>query len=61
MDRIVSLHGIPKTIISDLGTQFIARYWEHFHAALGTQLVRSSAYQPKPMVRQRESIKYWRI
>jgi len=26
MDRIVSLHGIPKTIISDRGTQFIARF-----------------------------------
>ena len=47
MDRIVSLHGIPKTIISDRGTQFIARFWEHFHAALGTQLLRSSAYHPQ--------------
>ena len=47
MDRIVSLHGIPKTIISDRGTQFIARFWEHFHAALGTQLIRSSAYHPQ--------------
>ena len=36
MDRILSLHGIPKTIISDQGTQFIARFWEHFHAAIGT-------------------------
>ena len=27
MDRIVSLHGIPKTIISDRGAQFIARSW----------------------------------
>ena len=26
MDRIVSLHGIPKTIISDRGAQFIARF-----------------------------------
>jgi len=26
MDRIVSLHGVPKTIISDRGTQFIARF-----------------------------------
>ena len=26
MDRIVSLHGIPKTIISDRGTQFIAQF-----------------------------------
>ena len=30
MDRIVSLHGIPKTIISDRGTQFIARFWDIF-------------------------------
>jgi len=26
--RIVSLHGIPKTIISDRGSQFVARFWE---------------------------------
>ena len=47
MDRIVSLHGIPRTIISDRGAQFIARFWEHFHAALGTQLIHSSAYHPQ--------------
>ena len=45
--RIVSLHGIPKTIISDRGSQFIARFWEQLHAALGTQLIRSSAYHPQ--------------
>jgi hypothetical protein len=28
MDHIVRLHGIPKTIISDRGTQFVARFWE---------------------------------
>ena len=47
MDRIVSLHGIPRTIISDRGDQFIARFWGHFHAALGTQLIHSSAYHPQ--------------
>jgi hypothetical protein len=26
MDRIVSLHGIPNTIISEWGAQFIARF-----------------------------------
>ena len=46
-DHIVSLHVIPKSIISDRGTQFIARFWEHFHAALGTRLIRSSAYHPQ--------------
>jgi hypothetical protein len=29
LDRIVCLHGVPKTIIYDRGTQFIARFWEH--------------------------------
>ena len=28
LDRIVCLHGVPKTIISDRGTQFVARFWE---------------------------------
>ena len=45
--RIVSLHGIPKTIISDRGSQFVARFWEQLHATLGTQLIRSSAYHPQ--------------
>ena len=43
-DRILCLHGVPKTIISDRGTQFVARFWEQLHASLGTHLIRSSAY-----------------
>ena len=41
------LHGVPRTIISDRGPQFIARFWEHLHQALGTKLIRSSAYHPQ--------------
>ena len=29
LSRIVCLHGIPKTIISDRGTQFISAFWDH--------------------------------
>ena len=47
ISRILSLHGVPRTIISDRGTQFVAHFWEHFHAALGNQLIRSSAYHPQ--------------
>jgi hypothetical protein len=43
----VRLHGIPKTIISDRGPQFIARFWEQLHENLGTKLIRSSAYHPQ--------------
>jgi hypothetical protein len=46
MDQIVSLHGIPKTIISDIGTQFVSRFWEQLHECLGTKLTRSSSYHP---------------
>ena len=49
LDRIVCLHGVPKTIISDRGTQFVARFWEQLQASLGTKLIRSSAYHPKLM------------
>ena len=47
ISRILSLHGVPRTIISDRGAQFVARFWEQFHSALGTQLLRSSAYHPQ--------------
>jgi transposase InsO family protein len=47
MDHIVRLHGILKTIISDRGTQFIARFWEQLHECLGTKLTRSSSYHPQ--------------
>ena len=45
--RIVSLHGIPRTIISDRGPQFVAHFWEQLHASLGTQFICSSAYYPQ--------------
>jgi hypothetical protein len=48
LDRIVRLHGIPKTIISDRGPQFISHFWEQLHESLGTKLIRSSAYHPQP-------------
>jgi hypothetical protein len=38
---------VPKSIISDRGPQFIAHFWEHLHQALGTHLIRSSAYHPQ--------------
>jgi hypothetical protein len=47
LDQIIHLHGIHKTIISDHGAQFIARFWEQLQHALGTKLIRSSAYHPQ--------------
>jgi hypothetical protein len=45
--RVLCLHGVPKTIVSDRGSQFIARFWEQLDASLGTHLIHSSAYHPQ--------------
>ena len=47
MSRIVSLHRVPKRIVSDRGTQFTSRFWKALHEALGTKLAFSTAYHPQ--------------
>jgi transposase InsO family protein len=42
--HMLCLHGVPKMIIFDRGSQFVARFWEQLHASLGTHLIHSSAY-----------------
>jgi hypothetical protein len=44
MSKIVCLHGVPKKIVSDKGTQFTLKFWERLHETLDTQLRFSSAY-----------------
>jgi transposase InsO family protein len=47
VERIVSLHGVPKTIVSDRGTRFVSNFWRHLHESLGTKLLHSTAYHPQ--------------
>jgi hypothetical protein len=47
IDLVVRLHGVPKTILSDRGTQFVARFWAQVHESLGTKLIHSSSYHPQ--------------
>jgi hypothetical protein len=35
------LHGVPKKIVSDRGTQFTSKFWERLHETLYTQLLRA--------------------
>jgi hypothetical protein len=44
--RILSLHGVPKTIISNRDTQFVSKFLKELHEAMGTKLIHSSAYYP---------------
>jgi transposase InsO family protein len=47
MSRIVCLHGVPKKIVSDRGTQFTSNFWERLHEIMDTQLNSNSAYHPQ--------------
>jgi transposase InsO family protein len=45
--RIVCLHGVPKKIVSDRGTQFTSRFWKRLHESMDIKLNFSSAYHPQ--------------
>jgi hypothetical protein len=47
MARIVSLHGAPKKIVSNRGSQFTFRFWKSFHENMDTKLNFSLAYHPQ--------------
>ncbi|WVZ64038.1 hypothetical protein U9M48_013617 [Paspalum notatum var. saurae] len=47
ISRIVCLHGVPKRIISDRGSQFTSRFWEQLHDSLDSKFRFSTAYHPK--------------
>jgi len=46
MEIIVCLHGVPKKIMSDRGTQFTSHFWKAVHDSLGTKLNFSTVYNP---------------
>ena len=43
-DRIVTLLGVPPTIVLDRGLVFVSHFWEQLQKCLGTHLLRSSTY-----------------
>jgi hypothetical protein len=45
--RIVCLHGVPKKIVYEKGTQFTSKFWEKLHESMDTKLNFSSAYHPQ--------------
>ncbi|WVZ80919.1 hypothetical protein U9M48_028353, partial [Paspalum notatum var. saurae] len=47
ISRIVCLHGVPKRIISDRGSQFTSRFWEQLHDSLDSKLRFSTTYHPQ--------------
>jgi hypothetical protein len=52
--RILSLHGVPKTIVSDRGPQFVAKFWKHFINPWVPSCFTVRPTIPKPVGRLRE-------
>ena len=44
MTRIVCLHEVPRTIVSDRGTQFTSKFWHQLHQTSGTRLEFSTTF-----------------
>jgi hypothetical protein len=47
MSQIVCLHGVPKKIVLDRGSQFTSKFWEKLHESKDTKLNFSLAYHPQ--------------
>ena len=47
LNKIIPLHGVPTSIISDRGSQFTSHFWRSFQEVMGTQLYFSSAFHPQ--------------
>jgi transposase InsO family protein len=65
IQHIVKLHGLPDTIVSDRGPQFVAEFWKHLCRILEVDSRLSTAYHPETdgqtEVENRELEKYLRI
>ena len=47
MNHIVSLHGVPMSIISDRDPRFTSRFWKRLMKELGVKLNLSTAFHPQ--------------
>ena len=47
MTRSVCPHGVPRTIVSDRGTQFTSKFWHQLHRTLETRLEFSTTFHPQ--------------
>ena len=47
MNHIVSLHGVPVSIIFDRDPRFTSRFWKGLMKELGVKLNLSTAFHPQ--------------
>jgi hypothetical protein len=45
--KVVRLHGLPDTIVSDRDPKFISKFWWELHRLMGVRLMMPTAYHPQ--------------
>jgi transposase InsO family protein len=45
--HVWKLHGLPKTVVSDRGPQFVSEFWDHLTRRLKIKSLLSTAYHPE--------------
>jgi hypothetical protein len=47
LDKIIKLHGYPRSIVSDRDSRFTSRFWSQLQASSNTKLLMSTAFHPQ--------------
>jgi len=47
LDKVVKLHGFPKSIVSDRDPRFTSKFWRHLQRSSNTELLMSTAFHPQ--------------
>lgn len=47
LKEVYKLHGLPQSIMTDLGSVFTSHFWQHLFKGLGTKLNLTTAYHPQ--------------
>jgi hypothetical protein len=47
LHKIVRLHGLPSSIVSDRDSKFTSRWWKELQRILGTKLLMSTSFHPQ--------------
>ena len=45
--EVFKLHGLPKTIVSDMDNRFMRKFWQELFWVVGTELTPSTSYHPQ--------------
>jgi hypothetical protein len=45
--HVWKIHGLPRTVVSDRGPQFVSAFWKHLNRRLGIKSLLSTAFHPE--------------